>query len=96
MSGALRPLELLLARHAEQDLLGLEADVRGRLKNDILRLASGQIPHGQTKKLRSFHPPIWQLTSGRFRILYRREGERLLILRVVSKPDQRDLFRSLR
>jgi len=96
MSEAAQPLELLLTRNAEKDLLGIPVEVRQRIKTDILRLAHGQIPFAQLKKLRSFTPPIWQLRSGRFRVLYRREGERLLILRVVAKPDQRDLFRFLR
>lgn len=96
MSGDARPLELILARHAETDLLRIEDAPRQRVKADILRLAKGQIPLGQLKKLRSFTPSLWQLTSGRFRIMYRREEERLTILRVVSKPEQRDLFRSLR
>ena len=94
--GSARPLELLFTRRAEADLLQIEPDFRSRVKADILRLAKGQIPFSQLKKLHSFTPPIWQLTSGRFRILYRREEEQLLILRVVTKPDQRDLFRSLR
>jgi mRNA-degrading endonuclease RelE of RelBE toxin-antitoxin system len=96
MSAGARPLELQLTRHAEADLLRIPADFRQRIKADILRLAQGQIPFAQLKKLRSFTPPIWQLTSGRFRIFYRREGEQLLILRVVAKPDPQDLLRSLR
>jgi len=88
-----RPLKLLLTRHAEKDLLHLAEEFRHRIKADILRLARGEIPYAQLKKLRSFKPPTSQMTSGRFRILYRRESELLLILRVVSKPDQRDLFR---
>ena len=95
MNGRNRPLELSLTRHAEADLLRIEEAPRQRVKADILRLAKGQIPLGQSKKLRNFTPPLWQLTSGRFRILYRREEEQLLILRVVAKPEQRDLFRSL-
>lgn len=91
-----RPVQLLLARRAEKDLLSISTEIRQRIKADILRLAGGQIPFAQLKKLHGFTPPIWQLTSGRFRVIYRREEERLLILRVVSKPDQRDLFRSLR
>ncbi len=96
MSEGARPLELLLTPHAEADLLRLSTDLRQRLKEDVLRLTQAPIPFRQLKKLRSFNPPIWQLTSGRFRILYRREEGRLLILRVVAKPDQKDLFRSLR
>jgi len=96
MSGTARPLELLLTRRAEADLLDIPVDFRQRIKADILHLTRREIPFAQLKKLRSFAPPIWQMTSGRYRILYRREGEKLLILRVVSKPDQRDLFRSFR
>lgn len=91
-----RPTQPLLTRHAEKDLLSLPDDVRQRVKADLLRLAGAQIPFSQLKKLRGFTPPIWQLTSGRFRVIYRREEERLLILRVVAKPDQKDLFRSPR
>ena len=90
------PRSLLLTQHAEKDLLSLETAVRQQIKADILRLARNQISFQQLKKLRGFTPPIWQLTSGRFRVIYRREKERLLILRVVAKPDQKDLFRSLR
>ena len=90
------PRQLFLTRHAEEDLLSLETAVRQRIKADILRLAQNQIPFQQLKKLRGFMPPIWQVTSGRFRVMYRREEERLLILRVVAKPDQKDLLRSLR
>lgn len=93
---AARPLELLLTRHAETDLLGIAADFRQRVKTDIHRLAQGQIPFAQLKKLRGFTPALWQLTSGRFRILYRRQENQLLVLRVVAKTEQRDLFRSLR
>lgn len=96
MSAAAQPLKLLLTRHAEGDLLGIEPTLRRRIKADILRLAHGEIPFPQLKKLRSFTPPLWQMTSGHFRILYRRESETLLILRVVAKSEQRDLFRSLR
>ena len=88
--------QLLVTQRAEKDLLSLETDVRQRIKADILRLAQNQIPFQQLKKVHGFTPPIWQLTSGRFRIIYRRETLHLLILRVVAKPDQKDLFRSLR
>ena len=90
------PHRLLLTRHAEEDLLSLETAVRQRIKADILRLAQNQIPFQQTKKLHGFTPPIWQMASGRFRVMYRRETDRLLILRVIAKPDQKDLFRSFR
>ena len=95
MSG-IRPLNLCLTAHAERDLLDIPHELRQRIKADLLALAKGYIPFAQLKKLKGFAPPVWQLTSGRFRVLYRREPEVLLILRVVPKPAQQHALRSLR
>jgi hypothetical protein len=89
-------LNLVLTRHAERDLLTIPHEPRQRIKGDILRLADGDIPPAKVKKLHGFSPAIWQLTSGVFRILYRRTGEQLLLLRVIRKPDQGRTLRSLR
>ena len=96
MSDVPTPLELVLTRHAEHDLLNIQHDARQRIKEDILRLAKGQIPLGQLKRLQGFSPALWQLTSGAFRVFYRRMGEQLFLLRVVRKPEQARALRSLR
>jgi mRNA-degrading endonuclease RelE of RelBE toxin-antitoxin system len=96
MRDAPRPLELVLTRHAERDLLVLPHALRQRVKADIIRLAQGTIPLGQLKKLHGFSPPLWQLTSGAFRVFYRRTGEQLLLLRVAHKPKQQRILRDLR
>ena len=96
MSGAPKPLELVLTRHAERDLLTIPQEERQRIKADILRLAQGDVPLTQLKKLRGFSPALWQLTSGRFRVFYRRTGEELLLLRAVPKPHQERALRSIR
>lgn len=85
-----------LTRHAQKDIQDLAPDYAKRIKNDLIRLAEGNIPSAQTKKFSSFTPPVWQLTTGRFRILYRADKERLLILRVIAKSDQNDVLRGLR
>ncbi len=96
MSGTPKPLEVVLTQHAERDLLRIPEEFRRRVKTDILRLAEGRIPIGQFKKLSGLSPPTWQLTSGRFRVLYRRLGEQLLLLRVIAKSDQAKSLRALR
>lgn len=96
MSDGPKPLELLLTRHAERELLRIPGESRRRVKADILRLAEGRIPPAQLKKLHGFTPALWQLTSGAFRVFYRREGEQLLILRVVHKPGRLHVLRSRR
>lgn len=95
MSDAAKPLELVLTQHAERDLLAIPSELRQRIKADLLRLAAGHIPLSQLKKLRGFVPALWQLTSGEFRVFYRRAGEQVLLLRVVRKPHQRQALRSL-
>ena len=96
MSGPPKPLELVLTQHAERDLLRIPEDFRQRVKADSLRLAEGRIPIGQVKKLSGYAPALWQLTSGRYRVVYRRLGEQLLLLRVVHKPEQARALRPLR
>lgn len=96
MSGTPKPLEVVLTRHAERDLLRIPEEFRRRVKADILRLAEGRVPIGQFKKLSGLSPPTWQLTSGRFRVLYRRFGEQLVLLRVIAKSDQARRLRALR
>ena len=96
MSGVPKPLELVLTQKAERDLLHIPSEFRQRIKADILRLAEGNIPVHQFKKLHGFSPAIWQLTSGEFRVLYRRLGEQLLLLRVIPKPHQQRVLRSFR
>ena len=96
MSGAPTPLELVLTQKAERDLLRIPTELRQRIKADILRLAEGYLSLGQLKKLHGFSPAIWQLTSGEFRVFYRRLAEQLLILRIVRKPQQLQVLRALR
>lgn len=50
--------ESFLTRHAQKDIRDLEPDYARQIKNDLARLAKGNIPSAQTKKLRSFIPPI--------------------------------------
>ena len=96
MSDVPKPLNLVLTQRAERDLLTLSDDLRQRVKADILRLAQGMLSPRQVKKLHGFSPAIWQLTSGEFRVLYRRLHEQLLLLRIVHKPDQVRALRALR
>lgn len=96
MSGPPKPLEIVLTQHAERDVLRIPEVFRQRVKADILRLAEGRLPIGQVKKLSGYAPALWQVTSGRYRVVYRRLGEQLLLLRVVHKPDQARALRSLR
>ncbi len=45
---------------------------------------------GDIKKLRNFKLPTWRLRVGRYRVLYRREGQSLI---VVAVNDRKDAYR---
>ena len=48
---------------------------------------------GDIKKLRDFKLPTWRLQVGRYRVLYRREGQGLI---VVAISDRKDAYREIR
>ncbi len=45
---------------------------------------------GDVKKLRDFKVPTWRLRVGRYRVLYRRESQ---VLIVVAISDRKDAYR---
>ena len=91
-----RPLPVELTQKAEADLLALEKAERARVKDDITRLATGTLPLGQTKKLKGFDPPLWELKTGRHRLFFRPLTDKLLILRAVARKDLDRALRSFR
>jgi len=59
-----------------------------------VRLAKDTIPSNQSKKL-SGMGDLWELDSGRFRLVYLWRGRTLHIVTVFPKPDQPKVFRHL-
>ena len=65
-----------------------------RVVRDIVRLAKKDLPATQSKKLAGMGN-LWELDSGRYRVVYLWRGATLYIVTVFSKPDQRKIFRHL-
>ncbi|MGP6156360.1 MAG: type II toxin-antitoxin system RelE family toxin [Vulcanimicrobiaceae bacterium] len=42
---------------------------------------------GDVKKLRGYDPPAWRLRVGRFRVVYRIEGEAVIVDRISDRHD---------
>src|SRR3990167_9579959 len=64
-----------------------------RLWQDLKQFIAGTLPQ-KLKKLKGFEPPLWQVNSGDFRILYSREYPVLWIRGVLRKSEQKHRFRA--
>jgi len=81
-------MEVRYERSAERDLARLPAaDARVIVDAFAAYAARGL---GDIKKLRDFKVPTWRLRVGRYRVLYRREGQ---VLIVVAVSDRKDAYR---
>ena len=89
------PEHLRLVRRAQRDLERLPPQERARLVEDLIRLARRTLP-GEIKQLSSLPGKPLQADAGRFRMLHVWEGSILWVLAIFARPQQRDVFRSLR
>lgn len=78
-------------RSAARAFAKLERPVQRRLASRIDRLAEDPRA-GDVRKLRGTDDDVWRLRVGDFRVLYRIEDDRLLIL-VVAVGHRRSVYR---
>jgi mRNA interferase RelE/StbE len=81
-------MEVYYGRSAERDLARLPVTDARVIVDAFAAYAASGI--GDIKKLRNFKPPTWRLRVGRYRVLYRREGQ---ILIVAAVNDRKDAYR---
>jgi len=60
--------KITITRSAEKDLKKLDREIKNRLVNEILSLATDTRPHGCRKVLSEKH--LWRIRSGDWRIGY--------------------------
>jgi len=78
--------QILLTEHVVADLKGIPEDLRKHIHFDLRTLESDQFPSGtHIKPLKNFRPPVYRLRSGDFRVLHHIQGNRVAILRVISR-----------
>lgn len=83
-------LRLIYAPRAQRDLLALQRRQAGSVLADLELLQTRPWPSGKVKKLRGTE--FWEIKTGDFRSIFWRQGENVVILRVVNR---RDLERTL-
>ena len=81
-------VELYLSEHARRDLDALSDKLTNQILADCARLADHFIPDGKRiKKLQGFKDNLYRLRTGDYRVVFKRSGPRIDIVRVLSKPD---------
>lgn len=80
--------QVFLSEHAQRDLDGFSNKITKQILADCARPAADPIPDGKRiKKLHGFKDALYRLRTGDYRVVFKRSGTRIDIVRVLSKPD---------
>ena len=80
--------KVFLSAHAQRDLDPFSDKVIKQILADCARLADDPIPDGKRiKKLQRYKVNLYRLRTGDYRVVFKRSGTRIDIVRVLSKPD---------
>ena len=90
---------VILSPPAQRELESFETDDALRIAKDIKTyLEISPLPFGKSriKKLTGFHPPLYRLRSGDFRVYYRIISTDVVILAVIRKKDSGKALKKLK
>jgi mRNA-degrading endonuclease RelE of RelBE toxin-antitoxin system len=77
---------VLLTDHAIADLKEIPKEFQDQIHGDIKNLQSAALSSGpKVKRLEGFHPPVYRLRSGDYRVLYHIQGNVVNVLRVIDR-----------
>jgi len=80
--------QVFLSEKAQRDLDAFPDKIASQILADCARLANDPIPDGKRiKKLQGFKESLYRLRAGDYRVVFKRSGARIDIVRVLSKPD---------
>lgn len=80
--------QVFLSEKAQRDLNAFSDKIANQILADCTRLAHDAIPDGKRiKKLQGFKDNLYRLRAGDYRVVFKRSGTRIDIVRVLSKPD---------
>jgi mRNA-degrading endonuclease RelE of RelBE toxin-antitoxin system len=80
--------QVFLSENAQRDLDSFSDKIANQILTDCARLAGNPIPDGKRiKKLQGFKDTLYRLRAGDYRVVFKRSGTRINIVRILSKPD---------
>ena len=85
--------QVFLSERAQRDLDNFSDKIANQILADCARLAGSPIPDGKRiKKLQGFKEPLYRLRAGDYRVVFKRSGTRIDIVRILSKPDFQKVY----
>ncbi len=79
---------VFLSEHAQRDLDCFSDKIVKQILTDCARLADDPLPDGKrVKKLQGVKENLYRLRAGDYRVVFKRAGARIDVVRVFSKPD---------
>ena len=86
-------LQVFLSEKAQDDLDEFPKKIAAQIVKDCSHLANDPIPDGKRiKKLQGYKENLYRLRAGDYRVVFKRSGTRIDIVRILSKPDFQRLF----
>lgn len=80
--------QVYLSEKAQRDLDGFSDKIANQILTDCTRLGNDPIPDGKRiKKLQGYKDNLYRFRAGDYRVVFKRSGTRIDIVRVLSKPD---------
>jgi len=90
---------VILSPPAQREIERLEPDSALRILKDIktyLEISPHPFGKSRTKKLTSFHPPLYRMRSGDFRAYYRIISTDVVVLGITHKKDSEKALKKLK
>lgn len=85
--------QIFLTEKAQTDLEALPTKIANQILSDCASLEKNPIPDGKRiKKLQGYKENLYRLRAGDYRVVFKRSGSRIDIVRVLSKPDFQRLY----
>jgi len=80
--------QVFLSEKAQRDLDVFSDKISNQILTDCARLAEDPIPDGKRiKKLQGLKYNLYRLRAGDYRVVFKRSGTRIDIVRILSKSD---------
>ena len=86
-------MKILLSRRAEKVLRKLHPKIYRQVQEKIVRLAHEGLKSADIKPLKGFHG-LWRADSGEYRIIFRIDGDALMIS-LIGKRNDDEIYREL-
>lgn len=87
---------IILSLKAVKDLNALSDSICIKITNSMKVLEENPFPRGKlTRKIKGTRSAFYRLRIDKYRVFYMIEGDKVVILRVLSKKDAEKFIRSL-